>query len=197
MRKLLFIAVCLLSFASCTKKSTSTGSGSGGGTSGTGTTPVSTFSITFKGKTHTINTSNSASSVGVIPPTLSVLSTSSPTDTWFGTSPIYAGYLFTLSGNSNLMGFTFESMKLDPTTAIGTYKCGLFVGDIDIAYGAIGYLDREDGDIFYKSDQSGKDTTSTITVTVANATQWKGTFNIILSYNGSYYPATGDFDYRK
>ncbi len=44
-------------------------------------------------------------------------------------------------------------------------------------------------------DRTGKDTTSADTV--ANATQFKGTFNIILSYNGSYYPATGDFDCRK
>jgi hypothetical protein len=195
MRKLLFIAVCLLSFASCTKKSTSTGSGSGSGTSGTGTTPVSTFNITFKGKTYTINTTNSGSFVAAT-------SRSSPTFQAYGniSGSVYAGYIFGLTGGSNQISFSLASMKLDATTAIGTYRCGSYQstsGLEHLVYGGILFLDKEDGDKRYESDQSGKDTTSTITVSVSNATQWKGTFNIILSYNGSYYPATGDFDCRK
>ncbi len=113
---------------------------------------------------------------------------------------VYAGYTFGVVGGSSQMSFSLTSMKLDPTTAIGTYRCGSLsttYGDKNIAYGGNFFLDKEDGNKQHQSDGTGKDTTSTITVTVANASQFKGTFSIILSYNGSYYPATGDFDCRK
>jgi hypothetical protein len=168
MRKLLFIAVCLLSFASCTKKSSSTGSGSGSGTSGTGTDPVSTFNITVDG--HNYNFSGSSKDFGYTAYTLGVNNCMTFNLSFISQSKVLA---------------EISGIKLDATSAIGKY----------FDSGLVTVTDFGDGGKMYSN--YGYAHQVTVNVTVSNGSQCKGTFDMNLDYNGSLHNIKGDFDYRK
>ena len=189
-KHLSIMAVCLLTLSACTKSSSS------GSTSGTPTTPVSTLNITFNGKTYNLSTGGSTVT------TVITATTKSNPGNLYGPlgGSTYAGYLAGLFGTNSQVNIVFTGLKLDDSSAIGTYRCGSFTNTTnsyyDLSYGGLSLIDKNDGNKSYMSDFTGKDTTSTITVSVANSTECKGTFNVVLTYNGSYYPATGDFDYK-
>jgi hypothetical protein len=189
MRKLIIIAVCLLSFASCTKKSTSTGTGSG--TPSTGTTPVSTFNITIDG--HSYNLSGNMTTNPPLGLTASTLGSS-----------VYV-LTVTCSDLNKKISFSSQLYKQDLTTATGTYYSGYdssasgatLPGGI-FNYGQLNVCDFADGGKVYSNKHgvyAGQ--ISTANVTVSNESQIKGTFSLKLSYNDKIYNIKGDFDYRK
>ena len=187
MKKLIIAVSLLTTLNACTS-----GSGSGGSTSAT---PASTFSITYAGKTVTVSSSTTGSVASAIP-------TNNPGDVYGNlntATPVYAGYRIGIVALNSKINFIMSGLKLDATTALGTYRCGSYTaasGYGDLAYGDMRLTDADAGNKQYLSDATGKDTTSTVTVTVASSTECKGTFNITLSSNGIYYPATGSFDYH-
>jgi len=164
----MFIAVCLLLVLPSCKKTTST------------TPVISTFDITFNGKTYNLSTDDK-------PPSLVVATTNS-----LSTRP---GYGVSIGARSSQIQCTFQGTKYDdPNTAVGIYQSGSGNGTI---LGIITLTDFTDGSKYYTSDFTGNDTTSTITVVLSDEKECKGTFHVILTYNGNYYPADGNFDYKK
>lgn len=162
--------------------------------------PVSTFNITFNGHTYNLTSSTT------VPVTSVTASTSTPGQA-FGIPDyctghfVYADFKAAIIASNSQINAIIGGNKMGASSAIGTYRSGSYndaSGDCtkDRIYGGLQVIDMGDGGKVYTSDQSGKDTTGTITVTVSNATECKGTFSVILSYSGNYYPATGDFDYK-
>jgi hypothetical protein len=178
MRKLIIIAVCLLSFASCTKKSTSTGSGTGGGTPGTGTTPVSTFNITIDG--HSYN----EPPLSMTAQTFSLLKSNG------------GNYMvFNLNCVNNKVLAAIKAYKLDASTGTGTY-----IADNSpfVSFGSTLVTDYGDGGKMYINNNGAALIGSvSVNVTVSNGSQCKGTFDMNLEYNGSLHNIKGNFDYRK
>jgi|GEM_PF-3032353 len=178
MKQLTIIAAgLLLTISSCTT------SGSGSGTSVTPTTS-STFNITYNGKTYHL------ASTATVPLTIVNATTFSSTSPSTG---IMTWDINAVASNShiqcNIGGIKFT----DVSTAVGTYKAGCGGGT---TLSTLNLTDYDDGGKMYQTDCTGADTTSTVTVTSSTSTECKGTFNVILSYSGHYYPATGDFDYH-
>ncbi len=178
MKKQTIIAGILISICSCTKPDSSS-------TSGTTTTSASTLSIAFNGKTYNLTTSPTSVATVLNATTSSATSASSGLTSW--------GVLIT--GLSTEVQLNFSGTKLNnPNSAVGTYKSG--IGNSTV-FGALELTDRNDGNKRYTSDFSGADTTSTITVTTSTATECKGSYSVVLTYNGQYYPATGQFNIHR
>lgn len=193
--KKLIIAVSLLTLAACTKSGTTSSSSPGSTTS----IPTSTFNITFNGKTYNLNSSITGTAI--------VVTTKSNPGTLYGNNSScncnYAGYSVGIVAGSSQMSCEFIGGQLSASTALGTYKSGAYGGcdtfSTFIFYGSIMLVDHNDGNKeYWDGNECGHaaDTTSMIAVTVANANECKGTFSVQLYYNGNYYPATGDFDYK-
>ena len=189
-KQIIYSLIAIIFFYSCTQSSS--------GNNVNPTSPTSTFNIHFNGKTYSVNTASAPTSV------VSAITTYGPGD-YYGNwdNNIYAGYGVGIVATSAQILCIFKGGKLDASTAIGTYRSGGCTYNsplttIYLSYGAavLELTDHEDGNKKYSSDYSGVDTTSTITVSVANANECKGTFNVVLSCNGNHYPATGDFDYK-
>ncbi len=169
MKKLITIAVCLLAFSSCTKKGSTTGTGS--------TATNSTFNITLNG--HSYNaTCPKGGAVGY--PSIQA---TTGTNTDINTGLQVFRSIITVN-KANEIFFSVSGKKSDLSTSVGTYQA-LYVATPII-------IDNGDGGKGY-----GVDSTSTVTISVSNSTEIKGTFNLTLLYNGSSYPATGDFDFKK
>ena len=162
------IVICLVSALSCTKKSSTTSTPSPTAVS------ASTFNITFNGRTYNITQGIAAI-------------TSSPT----GTSPDWG--VLVGAGDTHIRCNISGVKSGSPATALGIYKSGNATG---LPTTTLDLTDYDNGGKRYTSSVDGHDTTSQITVSISNATECKGTFSVILSYNGNYYPATGDFDYK-
>ena len=176
MRQIAIIAAgLLLTISSCTT------SGSGSGTSVTPATS-STFNITYNGKTYHL-TSTTTAPITVV---TAMTNSSSATGTTFWTASAGAS-------NNHIQCSIGGGKFTDLSNATGVYKGGCGGGT---TYSALNLTDLDDGNKRYETDCTGHDTTSTLTITTSNATEVKGTFNVILTYNGNYYPATGDFDYK-
>lgn len=143
--------------------------------------PASTFDITFNGKTYNL-VSGSGNIIAVS--TVSSTSPSSGITSW-GVNVITEN----IHVRCNIGGLKFT----DIGTSTGTYRGGCGSGTV---YSILSVTDIDDGNKVYQSDYTGYDTTSTINVEISNTTECKGTFSIVLSNNGIYYPATGHFDYR-
>jgi hypothetical protein len=174
--KKLIMAVSLLTILNACHTSSSS-------TSVTPSAPTSTFNITYNGKTYHLT----SSAPGTVPVTVISAITGS------SSSPVAEWTVSTGATDSHIQ-CTFGGAKFNNmSTAIGTYRSGCGSG---VTISSLYLLDKDDGNKTYETDCTGHDSTSTLTVTVASATECKGTFNVILSYNGNYYPATGDFDYK-
>ena len=163
---LLLIAGAMLAMTSCHTSGT-------GSTSVTPTTPTSTFNITINGHSyHLTNSSNIYTSI---------VGTTLATD-------IYKAKIMVTDVHSG--SFVIGGIKPDLSSALGTYSCD---SAIEKTYGLTSIRDDGDGGKIYSSLCPG---ISTVTVTVSNGTELKGTFSLNLSYNGTVYPITGDFDYK-
>ncbi len=178
MKRIATIAAGLLIAASsCTP------SGSGSGTTLTPATS-STFNITYNGKTYHLTSTTTAPLTVVNATTTSSTSPSSGITTWGINAVASDSHI-----QCNMGGIKFTNIS----TAVGTYKAGCGGGT---TLSTLNLTDADDGNKMYQTDCTGADTTSTVTVTSSTSTECKGTFNVILSYGGHYYPATGDFDYK-
>lgn len=146
----------------------------------TPTTPVSTFNITYNGKTYNLTSGGG---------TVINATCMAP----IAGTPIPEDGLTLLASNTHIQGHFFGIKRTDLSNYIGVYHPGFDytkeVMELDIT-------DYDDGAKKYTSDFTGKDSTSIMTVTTNTTTECKGTFSVILSYMGNYYPATGDFDYK-
>ena len=178
MKRIAIIAAGLLIAASsCTP------SGSGSGTTVTPATS-STFNISFNGKTYNLTSTTTVPLTVVNASTISTTSPSSGITTW-GVNALASNSHI----QANIGGIKFVNIN----TAVGTYKAGCGGGT---TLSTLSVTDYDDGSKRYETDCTGSDTTSTVTVTTSTSTECKGTFNVILTYGGVSYPATGDFDYR-
>jgi len=190
MKKPLLTIASMIFLSSC---STHSGSGS---TTVTPSGTTSTFNITIAG--HTYNLTENTS---VIPVTTSIIATTADAENvTYGTGNSYPNTIFQSyiqSLNSNQILFSALGIKPDLSTAIGTYRVGVYPdpavsGGYISFYSPVQIRDYGDGGKLYTS----ADTTSSITISISNGSEVKGTFSLSLYYNGSYYPATGDFDYK-
>lgn len=163
------IAGLLLSFI------TSCSTGSGTVTPVVPATPTSTFNITYNGKSYHSTTPDVVSAFVSAP----------------GNSPDWGVSINMVSTHirCNFTGIKYGSSG----TAVGIYKSGNATG---LPSTLLDVTDYDDANKHYTSNFNGLDTASTITVITNTANECKGTFNIILTYNGTSYPATGDFDYK-
>lgn len=170
--KYFIIAALLLMLAACTKTTSSTAPVS------PPSATQSTFDITFNGKTYSLVSDSTTAAIAI-----TALTTTS--------SSSLCGVAVT--ARNSQMQCTLTGIKDTSNTAIGIYRSGNADGTM---YGTIQLIDVDDGNKKYTSDFTGADSSSTITVAVSNSSECKGTFSVILSYNGHYYPATGDFDFK-
>ncbi len=89
-------------------------------------------------------------------------------------------YLCDIEADTKNIQVKLFGIKYSSSTATGTYH--------EYDYNVGDFSDVSDGGKNYEID-----TTSTITITQSDAGWVKGTFSLTLHYNGSTYPATGDF----
>lgn len=166
----------LVALSSCHTSSSSS-------TSVTPATPTSTFNITYNGKTYHLT----SSAPGTVPATvISAITASSSSPAQWGATLV--------AQNSHIQCSFMAEKVTNLSTAIGTYNevgCGG-----GVTHSTLNLTDMDDGNKRYETDCTGHDTTGSITITVSNSSECKGTFSLTLSYNGNYYPATGDFDYK-
>lgn len=196
MKKLIIIAVSLLTLSACNKKS-STSTTPGGSTSS------STFNITLAGHTYNLvyNTAYTPMTASTTSETGDFIANGYFLNT-LGNTPGFDFQVFAAdetAGSSTPLHINalIKGYKVGPSSALGVYRTGL--GGPDAADGVIEVIeiiDQGDGGKVYE----GCDTNSTITVSVSNATEIKGTFSLNLYYNNSFstiYPCTGNFDIFK
>ena len=144
--------------------------------SSSGSNATSTFNINFNGKT--INVTSISSTIVAATNTSEL--------------PGYFSVMIAATDNSKIDATIAWGNKVNLSTAIGTYKL-YGIGALSPT-NITSITDISDGGKVYSSYQDS--TSSSITVTASNSTEVKGTFNLLLTYNGVNYPATGDFDYR-
>jgi hypothetical protein len=185
-----FLAGTMLAISSCSPGSSSTGS-----TTVAPIAPVdsSTFNVTISGHNYHIaaprGVSGSAGNNLI----------SAVTATGYGSGK-YSGRqilnsLIEIEDGGKSLHFVVSGQRLDLSSALGTYLIGIDTANSTATnYGGFQVLDIGDGGKLY---QAAFDTTSTITVSLSNSTEVKGTFNLKGRYNGTLYPITGDFDYKK
>jgi len=187
---LALIATSLLSaFTACHTSSSST--------SVTPSAPTNTLNITINGHSYHITGHSTGSHV-------------TPYFDLSGTT-VGAGSIFefSMTGNDvtagNKINLRIGGWKTDMSSATGTYYNGYDSSSSGITWpggypgnsGTIQVVDYGDGGKAYSNligVYAGQK--STVTVTVSNSTELKGTFNLNLSYNGTIYNITGDFDYN-
>lgn len=164
----------LLLIGGCTKKSSTSSTQQ--------TNPTSNFTITFNGKTIDI-ASSSNNSVPVV-----AITKTDPGGAC-GCLPYSQVFDVSISVDDPKLSATMVAYKTDLSTAVGVYKVGnyAYIANTDIT-------DYTDGGKGYANVQDTA--ASSITVTVANSSEVKGTFNVLLTYNGVNYPAIGSFDYK-
>lgn len=188
--QILLILAIIAIFSSCSP---------GGGSSVTPTSG-STFNITLSG--HTYNIVHSTTNVAMTATTVSEAANFSAQGYFQTTQGSTPGFKFTLlagdksstSGNILHVDALLSGFKAGSSSAIGTYRTG---GDATSdMISIVSVLDQADGGKNY----IGCDTNSTITVTISNATEVKGTFDLNLIYNYNYsstFHCTGSFDIFK
>ena len=145
----------------------------------TPTTPVSTFNITFNSKTYNL-ISSSTKPVTIVAQTINQ-------SNGFG--------VVVSAGDLTKVSFKSVGHMYNLASAIGNYTTGYGVSTTP-SYFTGSYIDIVDFGDGGKDYSGTMDSTSTINISVSNGTEVKGTFNINLLYNGTTYPATGDFDYK-
>jgi hypothetical protein len=171
MKKLSIIVVSLLTLTlySC------------GGNDNNNVTPTSptssnsNLSITFQGNTYT-SSIVTTETIGPNP--------------WFVTMS---------GGDSKTVSISFNDFSsFSATYGVGTYHANTHIPGTVASMqegGQCTLVNYNQGNAGYSTDDA--DTTSYVTVTIANSSECKGTFNIRLNDgNGNYYPTTGEFDYK-
>lgn len=162
--------IVILCICGCTKKSSSNNG------------PSSTFSITFNGKTISVPSSSSNA-------TPLVAITQTDAGGLSGALPYSQVFDAIITVNDPKIAGTIDAYKTDLSSAIGTYKIA------NVAYiDNTSITDYTDGGKVYNNVQDT--TASSITISVSNNSEVKGTFSLMLTYNGANYPATGSFDYK-
>lgn len=149
-----------------------------GGSPTTPVTPsnVSTFNITFNGKTFPVADDN-ANTVALNATT--------------GSSS--GGFIATIIAEDDAINAFFYGSRVGFSSAVGTYH----LDDIGIGSGGATITDYADGGKVYQVVGPISTTANAIIISASNSTQVKGTFKLQLEYAGVTYPATGDFDVKQ
>lgn len=186
----------IIAASSCTKKSSSTGTA----TPSSPTTPTipgvgSTLNFTWNGYTYNlVMTSDQSTVVNA--------STQQGSNYYYGvqTEQQYAKFSMSIGGKNKDVMFLLGGAKLT-NDAVGTYRTGGTSGTkSDVLYGVSATITHylEGGKQYGPSLSKCVDTNGVIEVTLSNSTECKGTFTTTTTdANGTTYPVTGNFHYKK